>query len=280
MVGIHCVTVTGEEKNFVHLNSQTDLIAKWQQRRMRFVVLKVSGEWLGKDDNYHKVALMILALLMLGVQVAIVVGGGSLCRGVEFEKNGYSKEDADRCGMKATEFIGMRLRLELLKLGSKAVVLSAVPTSGVEERYTPGLCKQYMEQGVVPIMVGGIDVPYTNTDVKAALVAAGIGATLLMAKSNTDYLYNMDPRVNRGSPLLEAYEQTTYDVIIRERLDAMPVFAADILEQARVVTFFFNADEPDVLKKLVEGRRYGTIITAKQMMDVDFKTELGLFNKN
>ena len=167
----------------------------------RRVLLKISGEALMGEQNYgidvnvaRSVAEELKAVHQLGVQVAVVVGGGNIFRGVEVSSRGVSRPTGDTMGMLATVMNCLALEAALERRGQPARTLSAMVMPQVCELFTRGTAHRYLAEGKIVLLAGGTGNPFFTTDTTAVLRAGEIGAEAVLKATNVDGVYNADPK--------------------------------------------------------------------------------------
>ncbi len=233
------------------------------QARYRRVMLKISGEGFCPPGGFgiHRreldsVAREIDAVVRLGVQVAVVVGGGNLLRGSSFAKElGIPGATADYMGMLGTVLNALALQEGLERLGQTTRVQSALAVDRVCEPFTRRRCIRHLEKGRVVVLAGGTGNPHVTTDSCAALRAVELGAEVLLKATKVDGVYDDDPNTN---PEARRYERLTYNQVIDGRLRVMDISAVDICQQHGVPIVVFNLFAPGALRRVVQGEPLGT----------------------
>ncbi len=232
------------------------------------VVVKMSGEGL-QGDEASGISLNTLSFICeqiksiwdLGVEVALVVGGGNIFRGGEkFSDFGLDRAVADYMGMLATVINGLALQNGLEKLGVPTRVMSALDIRQVAEPYIRRRAVRHMEKNRVVIFVAGTGSPYFTTDTAAALRAAEIHADLVIKATKVDGVYSEDPLQN---PSAKFYEELTYSDVIAKKLKVMDITAITMCMENRIPIMVLNFSQPDNLKNAIMGNRVGTIIGAE-----------------
>ncbi len=231
----------------------------------RRVVLKVSGEGLapaggvglGADALRH-VANEICAAHDLGVEVAVVVGGGNLVRGASFVRQcSIPEATAHQMGMLATVINALALQETLESMGASSRVLSAVHMHAVCEPYVRQQCLQHMEQGRVVVLAGGTGRPFVTTDSAAALAALELDADAVLKATQVEGVYTADPKVD---PKAQFCARLTYDEVINQRLRVMDLSAVEMCQRKSVVIRVFNLHEPGNVKRILMGEDIGTVV--------------------
>ncbi|MEX0762731.1 MAG: UMP kinase [Dehalococcoidia bacterium] len=230
------------------------------------VLLKVSGESLkgnrdyGLDaDTLQYVASEVVEAYGFGIQIGIVVGGGNIWRGADYEATGMDRSTADSAGMLATIMNALSLQDALENQGLNVRTQSAITMPSVAEPYIRRRAMRHLEKGRVVIFAGGTGNPYMSTDTAASLRALEIGAdALLMAKNNVDGVYDSDPNVNPGAV---KFDHLTHHKALRLRLQALDSTALSLCMDNSLPIVVFNLFIPGNLARVLAGREIGTRIT-------------------
>jgi len=228
------------------------------------IVLKVSGEALAGDQGYgispeviHFVAGEIEAVHALGVQIAVVVGGGNIFRGLAATAGGMDRATADYMGMLATVLNGLALQDALEKRWVDTRVQSAMEMREVAEPFIRRRAIRHLEKGRVVILVGGTGNPYFSTDTAAALRAIEIGAEVVFKATKVDGVYTADPLQDATA---QKFEELSYIEVLSQKLKVMDSTAISLCMDNRFPIVVFNLHEQGRLKGLVLGERVGTIV--------------------
>lgn len=227
------------------------------------VLLKISGEALAGSDRFgideemtRKVAKEIQQIHQLGVQVAIVVGGGNFWRGRTSKD--MDRATADYMGMLATVMNSLALQDAFLALGVPARVQTAIEMKELAEPYARRRALAHLEHGDVVIFGAGTGSPFFSTDTAAALRAAEIDAEVILLAKNVDGVYDSDPVLN---PAAKRFDQLTFMEVIDRDLKVMDLTAATLCKDNHIdIHVFAIAGEGNVLKAIV-GEKIGTLIT-------------------
>lgn len=229
------------------------------------VLIKFSGEALKKDDKVfdadmlNGLALQVKSMVSENIGVGIVIGGGNIARGSEFEKLGFDRVNSDTIGMVATTLNCLALAQALKNNGMKAVVMSSVKVEGALE-VDVDKARELINNGSVVLFGGGLGHPYLTTDTTCALRAIEIKADkILMAKNGTKGVYDKDPNQFDDAKM---YETITFDEILAKKLKVMDSTAACLLRDNKVDAFVFDAKGEDSLLKAAKGQMLGTTIKA------------------
>ncbi|HSW45763.1 MAG TPA: UMP kinase [Phycisphaerae bacterium] len=232
------------------------------------VLLKLSGEGLAGSEGFgiSRDALQALTAEIrevhaLGVELAIVVGGGNILRGNAFARNGdFPEATAHYMGMLATVMNALALREALEAIGIQARVLSALPVNSVCETFYRLRCLHHLEKGRVAVLAGGTGRPFVTTDTAAALGAAEISAQAVLKATQVDGVYTADPKKD---PKAKRYDKLTYDQVINDRLAVMDLSAIEICQRCRIPIVVFNLHKAGNLKRVLMGEPVGTSVTEK-----------------
>jgi len=238
--------------------------------KYRRIVLKVSGEALsghkgfGIDvDVLRSVALQLRDVVAMGVQVAVVVGGGNIWRGSTGGKMGMDRATADYMGMLATVINALALQDAMEKAGLDTRVLTAIEMRQVAEPYIRRRAIRHLEKGRIVIFASGTGNPYFSTDTTAALRAAEIEAdVILMAKRGVDGVYSDDPKKN---PDAIKYDQLDYLDVLNAGLGVMDSTATSLCMDNGIPIIIFDFDESDRIVQAVSGERVGTVVGGKDL---------------
>ncbi|MFH5810506.1 UMP kinase [Companilactobacillus sp. FL22-1] len=229
------------------------------------VILKVSGEALAGEKGFginppviKQIAEQIKSVHDLGVQVAIVCGGGNIWRGETGAEMGMDRAQADYMGMMATVMNGLALQDGLEHIGVPTRVQTSIEMRQVAEPYIRRKAVRHLEKGRVVIFAGGTGNPYFSTDTTSVLRAAEIEAdVILMAKNNVDGVYSADPKKD---PNAKKYSELTQLDIINKNLGVMDTTASSLSMDNDISLIVFNLNKPENIKKVVQGENIGTII--------------------
>jgi uridylate kinase len=228
------------------------------------VLLKISGEALAGGQEYGLstevidfVAGEVKAVHALGVQIAMVVGGGNIFRGVEGSARGMDRASADYMGMLATVINGLALQAGLEKAGVDTRVQTAIEMREVAEPFIRRRALRHLEKGRVVIFAGGTGNPYFTTDTTAALRAMEIGADVVFKATKVDGVYTADPKTD---PTATKFDELTYLEVLSRRLKVMDSTAISLCMDNRFPIVVFNLHERGRLRQLVCGERVGTLV--------------------
>jgi uridylate kinase len=228
------------------------------------ILLKLSGEALMGDDAFGinrativRMVQEIRDVTQLGVEVAVVIGGGNIFRGVAGGSVGMDRATADYMGMLATVMnslaLGDTMRLE----GMTARVMSAIGIDQVVEPYVRPKALQYLEEGKVVIFAGGTGNPFFTTDTAAALRGAEIGAEIMLKATKVDGVYTADPKKD---PSATRYASVSFDEAISKNLQVLDATAFALCRDQKLPIKVFSIVKPGALKRVVLGEDEGTLV--------------------
>ncbi len=237
-------------------------------KKMKYkrVLLKLSGEALAGDDNFGinaktvaDIARQIKNAKELGVEIAIVCGGGNIWRGKTGAEMGMERSSADYMGMLATVMNGLAVQNALEQLGVQTRLLSAIEMRQVAEPYIRRRAVRHLEKGRIVIFGAGTGSPYFTTDTTAALRAAEINAdVILMAKNGVDGVYSADPKLD---PSAIKFAEITYQDVLSKDLKVMDQTAITLCKDNNIDLCVFNMQEDGNIAKACDGQKIGTIIS-------------------
>jgi uridylate kinase len=236
--------------------------------RYKRILLKLSGEaFSGKEDygidatTLRRIANQIKQVKEMGVEVAVVVGGGNIWRGALAEKNGMDRVTADYAGMLATVINALSLQDTLERDGITTRTQTAINIQQLAEPYIRRRAIRHLEKGRVVILAGGTGNPYMTTDTAAALRAIEIEAeVLLMTKNNVDGIYSADPRKD---PKAKKFDRLTYLEALNKRLEVMDATALSLCMENKLPIIVFDLLPPHSLERAVLGEPIGTIVSSE-----------------
>ena len=229
------------------------------------VVLKLSGEAMAGEKGFglspeiiKSVANQVKEVVDLGVEVAVVVGGGNIWRGKVGSEMGMDRATADYMGMLATVMNSLALQDSLEKQGVESRVLSSIEMRQVAEPYIRRRAMRHLEKKRVVIFAAGTGNPYFSTDTTAALRAAEIEAdVILMAKNNVDGVYSADPKTDSAAI---KYEELSYFEVIQQGLQVMDSTASTLCMDNDIPLVVFSIMENGNIKRAVLGDKIGTVV--------------------
>ena len=237
-----------------------------QQPECQRVLLKLSGEALVGDYSYgidperlREIAKEVAQVHLSGIQLAIVVGGGNIFRGVSGASKGIERATADYMGMLATVMNCVALQDALRKLDVSSRVMSALQMQAVCETYIRGRAIRHLEKGRIVIFAAGTGNPFFSTDTAAALRALEIGAKcLLMAKKKYDGIYDDDPETN---PQAKMIPKITHREALERGLRVMDATALSLCMDNHLPIYVFNMSVSGNIHRVLQGEKVGTIVT-------------------
>jgi uridylate kinase len=234
-------------------------------KKYRRIVLKISGEALkekGSSDSVspqivQKVAASIAEVRKMGIEVAVVVGGGNIWRGLAASHRGMNRATADYMGMLATVINGMALMSALEDLGHPTRVQTAIQMNNVAEPFIVRKAIRHLENGRVVIFVAGTGNPFFSTDTTAALRANEIGAEVILKATKVDGIYDSDPKKN---PAAVRFDTLTYSEAISRRLEVMDSTAFSLCMDNAMPIIVFDMSDPENIIRAVRGEKVGTLV--------------------
>jgi uridylate kinase len=229
------------------------------------ILLKLSGEALMGSDSYginretlDNIVAEIKDVVDLGVQVAIVIGGGNIFRGVSPAAAGMDRATADYMGMLATVMNAMALNESMRRAGLESRVQSALNLEQVAAPYIRGKSLRYLEEGKVVIFGAGTGNPFFTTDTAAALRGMEMGADIVLKATKVDGVYTDDPKKN---PNATRFKQLTFDRAIQDNLKVMDSTALALCRDNDMLLGVFSIFKKGALKRIVQGDDEGTRVT-------------------
>lgn len=231
---------------------------------VRRILLKLSGEALMGPDAFGihhetilRMAQEVAEITRLGVQVAVVIGGGNIFRGVAGCSVGMDRATADYMGMLATVMNALALADTMGQVGLTARVMSAISIEQVVEPYVRPKALQYLEEDKVVIFAAGTGNPFFTTDTAAALRGAEIGAELVLKATKVDGVYTADPMKDANAI---RYDKLTFDEAIARNLGIMDATAFALCRDRKLPVRVFSINKPGSLKRVVTGQDEGTLV--------------------
>ena len=228
------------------------------------VLLKLSGESLMGSQHYgidperlSQYAEQIKAVAQSGVQVAIVIGGGNIFRGMQGAAKGFDRVKGDQMGMLATVINSLALSSALTSIGQPASVFTALNMYPIGEYYSKWKAIEAMEAGKVAILSGGTGNPFFTTDTGAALRGVEVEADVMLKGTRVDGIYTADPEKD---PTATKFTEITYDEVYTRGLKVMDLTATALCKENKLPIIVFDMDTPGNLKKVLEGEPIGTLV--------------------
>ena len=232
--------------------------------RFRRVLLKLSGEALMGDSGYgidpavlDSIARQIKAVMDGGVELAVVVGGGNIFRGLKASEMGMDRAQADFMGMLATVMNALALQDALERTGTFTRVMSAIAMEQVAEPYIRRRAIRHMEKGRVVIFAAGTGNPYFTTDTTAALRALEVDASVVMKATRVDGVYDSDPKKN---PDAVRFDELTYIEVLKRGLQVMDSTAISLCMDNKLPIIVFNLEVDGNIDRALRGEPVGTFV--------------------
>lgn len=230
------------------------------------VLVKMSGEVLGGEQGYgicpeavHGLADQIVAVHKLGVDVAVVIGGGNIFRGLQGSQKGIERATGDYMGMLATVINSLAMQDAMEKKGVETRVQTAISTEAVAEPFIRRKAMRHMELGRIVIFGGGTGNPYFSTDTAAALRANEIGAEVILKATKVDGIYDKDPMKYKNA---KRYDRIQYQEALAKRLRVMDSTAFSLCMDNEMPIIVFDIFKKNNLRKVVLGQKVGTLVAS------------------
>lgn len=235
--------------------------------RFNRILVKLSGESLMgaqrsgidlltlKDISYE-----IQRAHKLGIQTAIVIGGGNIFRGTLSSESSIGRVTADYMGMLATVINALALKETLAAISSPATVITALEIDKVVESYGRERALRHLEEGRIVIFAGGTGNPYFTTDTAATLRAAEINAQAILKATQVDGVYDRDPATEQGAKL---FRRISYEQVLRDKLRIIDLTAISMAMEQRIPIIVFNIHQRGNIEKIVSGHEVGTLIAGE-----------------
>lgn len=228
------------------------------------ILLKLSGESLMGEQQYgidsqrlNDYAVQIKELVEMGVEVAIVIGGGNIFRGLSGATNGFDRVKGDQMGMLATVINSLALNSALVSSGVKSKVFTAIRMEPIGEFYSKDKVVEALEEGKVTILSAGTGNPYFTTDTGSSLRGIELEADVMMKGTRVDGIYTADPEKD---PTATKFDDITYDEIHKRGLKVMDLTATAMCMENDLPIIVFNMDKIGNLVKVVKGEGIGTYV--------------------
>lgn len=232
------------------------------------ILLKLSGESLQGAQGYgidtsrlESYSRQIKEVASLGVEIAIVIGGGNIFRGLQGASRGFDRVTGDQMGMLATVINSLALRSALEAAGQPAEVLTAISMTPIGEHYSPRRAIEVMKEGKVAIISCGTGAPYFTTDTGSSLRALEVQAEVMLKGTRVDGIYTADPEKD---PDAVKFDEITYDEILRRGLKVMDVTATAMCRDNGMALYVFNMDKEGNLMRMITGENVGTKVTVRR----------------
>lgn len=230
----------------------------------RRVVIKLSGEYLAGQQGFgidqptvDRVADDLIAARHLGTEVAVVIGGGNMVRGVEVSSRGVSRTTGDTMGMLATMMNCLALEAAIERKGTPARTLSAFVMPEISELFTRTVAHKYLAEGRIVLLGGGTGNPFFTTDTTAVLRAAEIGAQAVLKATNVDGVYSADPKKD---PTATRFDRLTHSQALEGGYKVMDATAFALARETSLPIIVFSIAEPGSIGAILRGVGHGTIV--------------------
>jgi uridylate kinase len=229
------------------------------------ILLKLSGESLMGEQKYGIAADMVLhyakqvkEIADLGAEIAIVIGGGNIYRGIQAEKSGIERAQGDYMGMMATIINGMALQSGMESVGLFTRLMSAIKVEAVAEPYIRRRAIRHLEKRRIVIFAGGTGNPFFTTDSAAALRASEINADVILKGTRVDGIYTADPE---KYPDAEKYDNVSFQDAISKNLKVMDMTAFTLCQENNMPIIVFDINKEGNLVKIAKGEEVGTLVS-------------------
>ena len=228
------------------------------------ILLKLSGESLQGAQKYglstdvlHSYAEQIRDAAASGVEIAIVIGGGNIFRGLQGARRGFDRVKGDQMGMLATIINSLALQSALEDNGVRAKVLTSIRMEPIGEYYSKAKALEYLSQGYVVIIGGGTSNPYFSTDTASALRGIEVEADVMLKGTRVDGVYTADPEKD---PTAVKFDEITFDEVYRRNLKVMDMTSFTLCKENGLNIVVFDMDTPGNLGKVLAGEKIGTLV--------------------
>ena len=228
------------------------------------ILLKLSGESLMGDGEYgidskmlSQYASEINSIVEQGIQVAVVIGGGNIYRGIQSEGAGFDRVQGDHMGMLATIINGMALQSALESIDIETRLLTAIRMEQVAEPYIRRKAMRHLQKGRVVVFGGGTGNPYFTTDTAATLRAIEIEADVILKGTRVDGIYTADPEKDANAT---KYDAITFDEVFQKKLNIMDLTAFTLCQENKLPIKVFNMNISGNLNKVCQGESVGTLV--------------------
>ncbi|MDQ0648523.1 uridylate kinase [Microbacterium natoriense] len=234
---------------------------------MKRIVVKLSGQSISgtkefgfSEESLEHLAREIISLAELGLQVAVVVGGGNVFRGNRSEAWGIDRVEADNIGMLGTVINGVLLRGKLSALGQENVrLMTALPINNLAEPYIRLRARHHLEKGAIVVLGGGNGQPFTTTDYPSVQRAVELGAdAVFVAKNGVNGVYSADPNTDPSATL---FDRLSYDDVLARGLQVMDQSAFILARDHSLPLYIFDIESTGTMKAIVEGSHIGTVVS-------------------
>ena len=230
----------------------------------RRVLLKVSGEALMGEQSYGidnnrllQYCREVTAIAEMGVEVAVVIGGGNIYRGMQASSSGIDRVQGDHMGMLATVINGLAIQSGMESLGLKTRLLSAIKMEQIAEPFIRRRAVRHLEKGRIVIFGAGTGNPYFTTDTAASLRAIEIEADVILKGTRVDGIYTADPEKDSTAT---RFDKLSFQDVISKKLNVMDMTAFTLCQENKVPIIVFDMNRPGNLKRIIEGEQVGTLV--------------------
>ena len=245
-------------------NRQRGSDSKMAEPVYRRVVIKLSGEYLAGQQSFgldqptvDRIADDLIAARQLGTEIAVVVGGGNMVRGVQVSSHGVSRTTGDTMGMLATMMNCLALEAAIERKGTSARTLSAFVMPEISELFTRAAAHKYLAEGRIVLLGGGTGNPFFTTDTTAVLRAAEIGAEAVLKATNVDGVYSADPKKD---PTAKRFDRLTHSQAIEGGYKVMDATAFALARETSLPIIVFSIAEPGSIGAILRGTGHGTVV--------------------
>ncbi len=233
-------------------------------RKFKRILLKLSGESLMGEQSYgissarlKQYAEEIVAVSRVGVEVAIVVGGGNIYRGIQAAANGIDRVQGDHMGMLATVINSLALQSALEAKGHKTRLMTAIKMEQIAEPFIRRRAVRHLEKGRIVIFGAGTGNPYFTTDTAASLRAIEIEADVILKGTRVDGIYTADPEKDSSAT---RYDRISFEEVYAKGLNVMDMTAFTLCNENKLPIIVFDMNKPGNLRRVVTGERVGTLV--------------------
>src|ERR1043166_331924 len=230
----------------------------------RRVVIKLSGEYFAGSHSFgfdqptvDRIADDLIAAQKLGVEVAVVIGGGNIVRGVEVSSRGVSRPTGDTMGMLATMMNCLALEAAIERKGTPARTLSAFVMPEISELFTRSAAHKYLAEGKIVLLGGGTGNPFFTTDTTAVLRAAEIGAHAVLKATNVDGVYSADPQKDHAA---KRFDRLTHSQALEKDLKVMDGAAFALARENRMPIIVFSIAQKGAIEAILRGKGHATVV--------------------
>lgn len=234
-------------------------------KKFKRVLLKLSGEALQGDQHYgidpkvvEDIASQLKEVKAMGVELAIVIGGGNIFRGIRAQSDGMDRATADYMGMLATVINGLALQDALERKGVFTRVQTAIGMAALAEPYIRRRAMRHLEKGRIVILAGGTGNPYFSTDTAAALRAVELGAEVILKATKVDGIYSADPKKVKGAT---RFTKLKYIDVLKKGLKVMDATAVSLCMDNSIPIIVFDLLKNGNIRRVISGQNIGTTVT-------------------